>query len=340
MVAAVAATMASVSMADVSIKGDAFFSFANRDTGVADSENGNRDRSRMRLFVSGKSGATTVTGIIRNNGDTGIENSDFDGKKSLHMDQLFLTTKLGDVNVKAGDFRGTVGLGAWSFAGAKKNALSVSTKVGGVKVGMFTADGSDTNGTSGSNSTNVSVAGKVSGATVKAVHNPNSDWTNLSVSGKFSGIAVGAEHHKDSTSGATQKVTLLHVGGKAGNFGWDVARYTNKDAAAGSNAIWAPLGSMLVGASARGGTDTAAANAGDFSKILGVAVNTKVAGNTVKAIYTKSTIGAADKVTGAELILTRNVSGGKLTANLAKLSDHDTAATNGTNKGIRFDVKF
>jgi hypothetical protein len=57
-------------------------------------------------------------------------------------------------------------------------------------------------------------------------------------------------------------------------------QYKNKDAAADHNAKFAPLGSMLVGTSARGVTATAAAAVGDFSKILGVSVSTKMAGKT------------------------------------------------------------
>jgi hypothetical protein len=49
---------------------------------------------------------------------------------------------------------------------------------------------------------------------------------------------------------------------------------------------------------------------GQFSKILGASVSTKVAGNTLKVIYTKNTMGVTDKMTGAELILTRAMSGG------------------------------
>jgi hypothetical protein len=54
---------------------------------------------------------------------------------------------------------------------------------------------------------------------------------------------------------------------------------------------------MLVGVRARGITATAAAAVGEFSKILGVSVSTKMAGNTIKAIYTKNTMGTVDKVT-------------------------------------------
>jgi hypothetical protein len=46
---------------------------------------------------------------------------------------------------------------------------------------------------------------------------------------------------------------------------------------------------MLVGVKARGVTATAAESVGAFSKILGVSVSTKMAGNTIKAIYTKNT---------------------------------------------------
>ncbi|SFV86735.1 hypothetical protein MNB_SUP05-SYMBIONT-4-1110 [hydrothermal vent metagenome] len=41
-----------------------------------------------------------------------------------------------------------------------------------------------------------------------------------------------------------------------------------------------------------------------------------------------------------ELILTRPLSGGMLTANLGKVSDANIDAFNDTNKGVRFDVKF
>ena len=177
----------------------------------------------------------------------------------------------------------------------------------------------------------------------KLTNNPKSKWTDLSVSGSLNGISFAAEYLKQKSvnGNAEEKVTLLNIGGgKVSGIKWDIAYYKNKDANADDNARFAPLGSMLIGKKARGRTVTAAANAGEFSKILGVAVSTKMAGNTIKAIYTKNTYGASDKVTGAELILTRAMSGGKLTANLAKLSGSDTANMNATNKGIRFDVKF
>jgi hypothetical protein len=336
MVAAVAATMASASMADISIKGDAYLQYA--DQGIARSGSKTVNAKRVNLNVVGKSGSTTVVASFR----TDDQNANRSGASNLH--QFYITTKVGPVNVKVGDFYSTIGLGAWSKSEKSTDALSLSTKVGPVTLGMYTTNGGIVGTRHVTSTTHVSIAADIAGAKVKVINNPKAKWTNLSAKGTFGGILVAAEHHKQKAAGTStnveQKVTLLHVGGKVGAVKWDVAQYKNKDAAAGSNAKFAPLGSMLVGVKARGVTATAAATVGDFSKILGVSVSSKMAGNTIKAIYTKNTKGTVDKVTGAELIFTRAMSGGKLTANLAKLSGSDTEALNATNRGVRFDVKF
>ena len=379
-VAAVAATMASASMADISIKGDAYLQYA--DKGIGQSGSTTVNAKRVNLNVIGKFGVTKVVASFR----TDDQNANRSSASNLH--QFYITTKVGPVNVKAGDFYSTIGLGAWSKGEKSTDALSLSTKVGPVTLGIYTTNG----GTASSeglatitipavaavaavpatattpavaavaavpahtvnvptidhvhvaSTTHVSIAADIAGAKVKIINNPKAKWTNLSAKGTFGGILVAAEHHKQKAAGTStnveQKVTLLHVGGKVGAVKWDVAQYKNKDAAADHNAKFAPLGSMLVGTSARGVTATAVAAVGHFSKILGVSVSTKMAGNTIKAIYTKNTMGTVDKVTGAELIFTRAMSGGKLTANLAKLSGSDTEALNATNRGVRFDVKF
>ena len=338
MVAAVVATMASASMADISIKGDAYIQYA--DKGISNNGSVTANSKRVNLNVIGKSGATTVVASFRTDDNTRARSG------ASNLPQFYITTKVGPVNVKAGDFYSTIGLGAWSKSEARTDALSLSTKVGPVTLGVHTADGTTKDSSSGAVSvpgtTHVSVAVKIASAKVKVINNPNAKWTDISASGTFGGISVAAEHLKQKSVNGDpeEKVTLLHVGGKVGTVKWDVAQYKNKDAVSGDNAKFAPLGSMLVGKKARGITTTAAANTGDFSKILGASISAKVAGSTIKVIYSKNTLGVADKVTGAELIFTRAVIGGKLTANLAKLSGHETDNKNATNRGVRFDVKF
>ncbi len=338
MIAAVAATMASVSMADISITGDAYIAYA--DNGISDVNT--KNAKRVNINFKGKSGATTVIASARG------DDQDVDTRTSkLSLHQFYITTKVGPVDIKAGDFYGTVGLGAFSKSESKTDALMLSTKIGPAKVGVYTHDSATKTG-----STDIFVSTKVAGTTVKLQHNAHSakGWTNLMVKGTFNGISVAAENHDSKEN---KDVTLIHVGGKAAGINWDIAQLKNDEKGTGlsgnNNTKLAPLGSMLIGKGARGGTATAAANAGQFSKILGLAVKTKLAGNTVKAIFTKNTLfaGAAistveDKVTGMELILTRPLSGGMLTANLGKISgaNTDNKVLNATNKGLRFDVKF
>jgi len=342
MIAAVAATMTSVSMADVSITGDAYFSYADQAIGMgAMSKTANT--KRVNINVKGQSGNTTVVASARGDDQKADTRT---SKLSLH--QFYVTTKAGPIDIKAGDFYGTIGLGAFSKSEKKTDALVLSTNIGPTKLGIYTNDSSKM-----SSSTNIFASTKIAGAKVKVHHNPDSDtgWTNFMAKGTFGGILVAAENHAAKND---KDVTLVHIGGKVGSVSWDVAQVKNDMTDTGlsskgtnNNSKFAPLGSMLIGKGARGGTSTAVANVGNFSEISGFAVSTKLAGNTVKGIFSKNTLFAnaalgtvEDKITGMELILTRPLSGGMLTANLGKVSDADIDALNDTNKGVRFDVKF
>jgi hypothetical protein len=360
-IAAVAATMASVSQAGISITGDSYFSYANNAIGhddTASASDKNIDSQRVRLKVVGTTGTTKVTAVIRNDGVTRVDNGSGnktvngidvkgaeDAKGALHMDSLYIMTKAGRFNLKAGDYWSTIGLGARSKGGAKKNAISLSAKVGPATLGVFTSGNN-------AHSTNVNASAKVKGVAIKAIVNPKT-FTNLSVKGTFKGITGALDLYLDQTTdnaGDKNKnnTTLIHVGGKFRSVQFDVASISNKEAYGGTkgNSKFAPLGSMLIGTAARGGTATAVANVGQFTSIVGVAVSTKLLGNTVKGIYSSSKmpIGGTseEKVTGIELIVTRPLGGAKLTANFGKFSGFSDAykEQNASNKGLRLDVKF
>ncbi len=74
LIAAVAATMSVAATADISIKGDAHFQYANiaNDNTNVDT---NSTRQRVRLHVTGKAGDTTVKLGLRNDGRTRVSNS-------------------------------------------------------------------------------------------------------------------------------------------------------------------------------------------------------------------------------------------------------------------------
>ncbi len=344
MIAAVAATMTSVSMADISIKGDGFVSFATNnvlaDIGVE--KEANQDRQRVRLHVVGSTGNTKVTAIIRNNGNTGDDKRTNGAKDSVYLQSLYFNTKVGPVDIKAGDFRRGIGFGSRIKSAEQGNAFIASTKVNDWTLGVFTNDGSKTDGiTQRDNSTSVFTSGKLGPVKVSAEYD-NQNFANVNVKTTVNNILFALEQYSDKTD-VNNDTTLIHVGGKVNNFKWDVAQLKNDNTyeeAIDGNKRFAPLGSMLIGKVARGGTDTAVANVGDFTKIKGIAVSTKMAGNTIKAIYTRNTLGDDDKLTGAELILTRPLAGAKLTVNLGKISGSNNEAMNTANTGFRIDVRF
>ncbi|SMN15742.1 hypothetical protein CRYPD_695 [uncultured Candidatus Thioglobus sp.] len=351
MIVAVATTMATATMADISITGNAYFTYSDNAIGG----NVNDDDQRIKLKVIGSTGTTKVVAVIRNGSKTRVDSDavNNDGNKGLHMDSLYITTKAGPVNIKAGDYSGTIGHGVRSMGADKKNALALSTSISGVKLGIFTHNGSGIGSESGSDSTNVSVSTKISSTTVGIVHNPD-NFTDISVEGDFGGVSVAAEQWIDKEG--DNNATLIQVNGKVAGFNWGAIQVKNDvpyvaevkntsgvvtTAGQGvSNGDFAPLGSMLIGTGNRGGKASSAKDVGDFTKVLGVSVSTKFEGSTVKAIYTKNTLGTNDKVTGTELILTRPLNGAKLTLNVGKFSDSNDATLNNSNKGIRLDVNF
>jgi hypothetical protein len=56
---------------------------------------------------------------------TDDQNANRSGASNLH--QFYITTKVGPVNVKVGDFYSTIGLGAWSKSEKSTDALSLYT---------------------------------------------------------------------------------------------------------------------------------------------------------------------------------------------------------------------
>ncbi len=188
--AAVAATMSSVSMADISMSGsyEAVFS----DTGSVTDE--------LDLKIVGKSGASTVTIALNDIQDTDFNNA---------SNQVYLTTTVEGLTVKAGDWKGLTGNGlTFKKGAASDNKIEVSTSVAGVKVAAASND-------------TVTVAGDFAGVSVKVQDALNSSRTT-SIATDIAGIALTAEENDNTTafslsgSVAGMKVTYASIDATAG----------------------------------------------------------------------------------------------------------------------------
>jgi DUF4097 and DUF4098 domain-containing protein YvlB len=134
LIAAVAATMTSAAMADISISGDAKFEYQNVEaTGVA--TNVNQTNTEVNLKLRGKSGDTTVVmDIAANGGATASTAAGVTAISGTVVEDMYLTTKVGDVTVKGGNYStGTSAiLGEIENGGRANNKVTLSGSTGGV----------------------------------------------------------------------------------------------------------------------------------------------------------------------------------------------------------------
>ncbi|SMM98096.1 hypothetical protein SPONL_1834 [uncultured Candidatus Thioglobus sp.] len=341
LVAAVAATMASVSsisMADISIKGDATFEYANIDDDNNNTDV-NRTRQRVRLHVTGKSGDTTVKMGVRNDGRTrvsggAITSEDANTKQvgsdagnpskgsQLNVDYLYITTKIGALNIKVGDWWDTTGLGVARKGKADADRVEFSTKAAGWKLGAEV--GAD------SSSTVLSASGKVGGFTVKVEHNTavslngadttqgtitaangststgtvsvgisglaatnKGKYSDISVKGKIGAVGIAAEYFsgtndtRDSLGlGKDADASVLHLWTKASGVTWHVA-YAQTDAGVagitGSGNKFSPLGvSILANAPGVNGAGAIGNFGNTKDSVVGVRADMKLAGMGVQ----------------------------------------------------------
>ncbi|ORU95136.1 MAG: hypothetical protein A6F71_10835, partial [Cycloclasticus sp. symbiont of Poecilosclerida sp. M] len=321
--AAVAVTMASVSsvsMADISIKGDAHLEYANIDNGsdatfasTAAGTSSNTTRQRVRLHITGKSGDTTVKLGVRGDGQTRVsggprssENarasgSNGDASPQLNVDYLYLVTKIGALTIKAGDWWDTTGLGVARKGKADADRVEFSTKVGGWKVALET--GAD------SSSTVLSASGKVNGFAVKLEYNTavsvdgavgaadgsngldaqnEGKYSDISIKGKVGALGVAAEYFSgtNDTSGSDADASVIHLWTKASGITWHVA-YAQTDAGVagitGSSNKFSPLGVSILATAPGGNGASAIGNFGSAEDtVTGVRADFKLAGMGVQ----------------------------------------------------------
>ena len=170
LIAAVAATMATVSIADVSITGGAKINFTNTDTTNADSVNQfNHD---IDVTLVGKNGDTSVSVTVANEttGATTTTDTKFD------VENAFVASKVMGANVKVGQWAGSDSNMSNGTRSAGK--FSADMTFSGVKVQFEDQS---------AGSKSITLSGSVAGVAVshEMFQNDNTDTT---VSGSFGGV--------------------------------------------------------------------------------------------------------------------------------------------------------
>ena len=196
LIAAVAATMGTAAMADLSITGNAKYEYKNSED--ASNVTLNSGNTEVNILVKGTSGNTTV-----------VLNTEFtDGSSStagagVNVEDMYITTKIGDVTIKAGDYAsGTTGiLGEIDNGGRSTDKVTLSTSLAGATI----AYGSTPNAASGDT---VTVSMPVAGYNL-TVKESSDSYTAYGISGDVAGFGVRLEQQSSDT--ANSDVTFGNI---------------------------------------------------------------------------------------------------------------------------------
>ena len=350
LIAAVAATLGTSAMADISITGDAHMRYANTENGAAADTN-SLDQ-RIRLKTVGTSGDTKVVMGLRTDNDdaqtsratggtTNHANATSTGTTTttgLEVDYRFLTTKVGPVNVKVGDWWETTGLGLVR-KGQKANsnttgsAYNLSTTVANVDLSV--------QGTTGAGSTTVGAATEIAGWKIGVEHdNTNlTGYTDVTVQGTIGPVSIAAEKYDSDAEDNKADAGLVHVFGKVGGVTLHAAYAEWENDANGrrdNNSKFSPLGVSVLGSAngVNGNLALGNVNATDAQDedVSGVRADFNVAGNAIQVAA--GNLNAAGIDDGfADIIVTRDLSGAKLSLSAGQWNSN-------TSMGAKIAVKF
>ena len=206
LIAAVAATMTSVAMADISITGNAKFEYTNVETGSNAATN--NTNTEVNMTVKGKTGDTTA--VINLEANTSGSAS---AANALDIEDMYVTTKIGALNVKAGNFASSTSalLGEIDEGDRAINKISLTTDVGPATIG-YHVDGGTTSTVAAtqlnSDSAAVTLSMPVAGWKVQ-VKEQSDSYTGLGVAGSVAGVDVRLEQKNSDT--ANSDVTFGNI---------------------------------------------------------------------------------------------------------------------------------
>ena len=316
LIAAVAATMTSAAIADISITGGMKVNYKDTDNNGALT---NAISHETDLQITGKSGGTTVYIELNNDSADGLagttstasaattnDNGNFD------VEDVWMKTTIAGATVKAGTWNGSDSLVSADSARAT-GKFDVRTTVSGVTV---IVDGSaDSN-------KNITFKGDVAGVAASyKIDDLGADEYKLSTT--MNGVTVAYHNVDDLDATASTGKSSLMVSGSVQGF--DLS-YVQADTDSGAT---------IDSDSYFGDTTAFATTVAQGSDISGFGISTKIAGNTVsaKSITVENTATDTDIV---KFVVTRPLAAGATLE--VQYTDEDTGTTASSRE--TFDVEL
>jgi len=314
--AAVAASLTSVAFADISITGSAKANYKAKETDA--NATSNTVSTEHDIAITGKAGNTTVVTKIA--GD--------DAAAGFTIEDNYLTTSVGDVSVKVGDWDN--GNNYLRESSRTNNNLELGTSVGPVGVTYLSGHGNADD--------KITLKTDLQGVGVKYVTQAKDE--ELVLSANVSGI--GITYHADMNDTANTDKTSVEVTGKVGDMG---VKYVNVD----TDSLAYFGGDMFYGdwehSDANPGTKTGLWYAQKGMDIQAIELSTAMAGNAVKFRHIAvdaddATVDANDRTIN-RLIVTRPLtSGATMEVMYTDAQETSDSAESYSELDVELSVKF
>ena len=309
LIAAVAATMASASMADISIAGAAKVNYTTVDfDGTTASTN--NFKKEMDLKITGKTGDTT---IVMNFGD--LDNT----SDSADLEDAYVSTSISGVSIKSGQWDN--GNNELRSSTRGDNKLSASTTMGGVTITY------DASSTSGDVSDTTKISGDIAGvsASYKSVDNGEDISLATTVSGvKVSYLALNRD-------AANEDRSVVTISGEVSGLGIKVAQADADSSATISGDSW--MGDYE-------GNTSGAYNLSDGQDVTAIELSTSIAGNSVKFRNVDVDGVSGEDMSFNKVIITRPLANGTTFEATYTDLDDSVAANDSQTLDLELAVKF
>ena len=320
LIAAIAATMGTAAIADVSITGNAKYKYTNADvSGTAGSTNS--AAGEVNLIVDGSHGDTKIHVEQEfNMGNTA------DSAENIHMEDVWMSTKVGDFGVKIGAWDGSTTAITGDIMANSRSATKVyvTTSVADVNLGYWTTP-ADTDVNDG-----FTVNTTVSGVKLELKESTNA-FTSVRVSGSVAGVALSHENVDSDTAGKDATLSSASYTTKGITLKGDVLTGDTSAALGENDGRFIQYDEGMNGVNNGGG---------DVTKISQISASMSIAGNTVTLAAAEGVENAGTKNNATKLSVTRALAGGtNLIATYTDAED-DGATTDTETFTAELNVKF
>ena len=309
LIAAVAATMGTAAMADISITGNAEYKYTHTDNSTTNATT-NGATTEVNVKMKGSHGDTTV-----------YLDQEFtlsgDADTALDIENMYLKTKAGPLSVTAGNWAGSTSANTGEIKdnARSSNKISVSAPAGPLKVGFWTTPGTGT-------SDGFTISGSVAGVNI-GLKEASNQYTDINVSGEIAGVSYRLDNYDaeaatdDAFYGMVSKefngvtLTVNHIEAKKG------ATLTEDDgvfdAFDGDNVTY---------------------------KITRVAAGMDIAGNAVTVAMQNSTEDNGDDNDSVKVTAVRTLAAGMVVKGTFQSADNVTATGDTDTATLELDVSF